>query len=135
MRTPASSGSSNEPVPFAPNFVERVLREAKRRQSNSRRTRTFAAGAMLVAALVAVGRVPRHLRHVRPAPDTAALLAVSDWDAADIELAGGLTGELVAEEDADADPASYFVPETPGQADGQTEGQADDGDDSDLAVF
>ncbi len=119
---------STEPVSFSPDFVERVFREAKRRRSSSRRTRTFAAGAMLVAALVVVGRLPRHLRHVGPVPDTGALVAMSDLDAADDEL----YGQLVAEEDADADPASYFLPE---QASGQAETQTDDGDDSDLAPF
>jgi len=127
LKNPAASESSSQPIPFSPDFVERVFREAKRRRSNSRRTRTFALGAVLVAALTVVGRGPMHLRRARPAPETAALLAANDWDVADSEL----PGELVAEEDADADPGTYLVPEPVGQS----EGQADDSDDSDLSFF
>ena len=131
LKSPTSSASDSQPIRFSPDFVERVLREAKRRRSNSRRTRTFALGAVLVAALTVVGRGPMHLRRARPAPQTAALVAASDWDVSDSELSSELPGELVAEEDADADPGTYFAPEAVGQA----EGQADDSDDSDLSLF
>jgi hypothetical protein len=126
MKNPASSESDSQPIAFPPDFVERVFREAKRRRSNARRIRTFALGAILVAALTVVGRGPLHLRRARPAPETA-MLAVGDWDAADSEL----SGEWLAEEDADADPGIYFVPESVAQADGQ----ADDPGDSDLGLF
>jgi hypothetical protein len=131
LKSPSVSESDSQPISFSPDFVERVLREAKRKRGNSRRMRVFGLGAVLVAALTVVGRGPMHLRRTRPAPDTAALLAVADGDVAESELSSELPGELVAEEDADADPGIYFVPEPLDQADGQ----ADDSDDSDLALF
>ncbi len=101
-----------EPIPFASDFAERVLREAKRTRISSRRRRTFAgvaAMAIAVVALVGVGRGPLQVGQARPQPAAPELVAINDWEAAD--------SEILAEEDADADPDSYLIPELVAQVD------------------
>jgi hypothetical protein len=118
---------NREAIPFSSDFVGRVLQEAKRRRTSARRNRTLGAGGALLIALVMVGRGPMHLGRDRAWSETSTLLAMSDLDAADVEMAPGLSGE----EDADADPGSYFVPAT----EARVEAQTDDGDDPDTAIL
>jgi hypothetical protein len=116
-----------QPIPFSPDFVDRVFRAANRKRKTSRWTRALTAGAALVIALVMVGRGSLELGEARPMPDATSLLAMSDLDLATSELAGEPAGELAAEEGLDADPDSYFAPEP--------EGQADDRDESEIALL
>jgi hypothetical protein len=108
-----------EPIALSPDFAQGVLVEAKARRVTSRRRRAVSVGAVLSVGLAVVLARPIRQRHASAPPNAAALLALGDVTSEDIDFA--------ADADADADPDSYLVP----GADGQT----DDGEDADLALF
>jgi hypothetical protein len=120
-----SPQDGREPIPFSSDFVERVFREADRKRRSSRRRRALTAGTAFAIALVLVGRGPLHFGEARPASEATTLLALGVLDPA----TSVVTRELAAEEDLDADPDSYFVPEAP------SDGPADDADESEIALL
>jgi hypothetical protein len=131
LKRSSSPQDGGEAIPFSSDFVERVFREADRKRRSLRRLRALTAGSALAIALVLVlmGRGPLHFGGSRSAPEAATLLALGVLDPVTSEV----TRELAAEEDLDADPDSYFVPEA--APDGQADGPSDDGDEPEIAIL